>query len=97
MNTFDEPSTMVEPQPVVSPARAACLPPTMTFELPEVMALPAGHGAYPFWSAASAGPAATIKTAARTQRFISALFRAREAAAQERLARLGRRPSRRPA
>src|SRR6187401_666654 len=44
MNTFDEPSTMVEPQPVVSPARVASLPPTVTFELPEVMALPAGHG-----------------------------------------------------
>jgi len=34
----------VEPQPVASPTCAACLPPTVKFELPEVMALPAGHG-----------------------------------------------------
>ena len=66
MNTFDDPSVTVEPQPVVSPARAACLPPTMTFELPEVIALPAGHGgACPLWSPASAGPATMISTAAR--------------------------------
>src|ERR1700745_2509405 len=97
MNTFDEPSTMGEPQPVVSPALAASLPPTVTFELPEAMALPAGHGACPPESAASAGPAATIKTAARKQWFIAEPFRAREAAAQERLARLARRPSPRPA
>jgi len=52
MNTFDDPSVTVEPQPVASPARVACLPPTVTFELPEVMALPAGHGACRLWSPA---------------------------------------------
>jgi len=71
---------MVEPQPVVSPARVASLPPTVTFELPEVMALPAGHGACPPGSVASAGPVTTIKTAARKRRFIGEPFRAREVA-----------------
>src|SRR5262249_3053112 len=54
----------VEPQPVASPTCAACLPPTVKFELPEVMALPAGHGACPVWSPANAGPAARIRTVA---------------------------------
>src|SRR5262245_3078046 len=43
---------------------AACLPPTVKFELPEVMALLAGHGACPVWSPANAGPAARIRTVA---------------------------------
>src|SRR5262249_2856161 len=62
---FDELNlAKVEPQPLASPACAACLPPTGTSELPEVMALPAGHGACPLWSPANAGPAARMRTVA---------------------------------
>jgi hypothetical protein len=43
MKTSGEPSTTVEPQPVASPERAACLPSTITLSLPEAM-LPCGQG-----------------------------------------------------
>jgi hypothetical protein len=43
MNTSGEPSMMGPAQPAVSPARAACLPSTITSLLPEVT-VPAGQG-----------------------------------------------------
>jgi hypothetical protein len=45
MNTSGEPSITALPQPVASPARAACLPSTMTLSLPEAMV--EGQGALP--------------------------------------------------
>src|SRR5262245_26829998 len=94
MNTLEDPSTTVEPQPVLSPARAACLPPTVTFELPDVTALPAGQGC-PLWSAPSAGPAAIIRNAASAYRFTAGPSHVPEAEELERLARRARRLSHR--